>query len=135
MAGADVSFMHEPLDNTRQQIRLISIAPEPSGEIKCQLNNAYLDDHTTPHYRALSYVWGPPTPLKRININGWSLEVRPNLYAFFEAFRARLFKFQGNGAFEDETQWLWVDQVCINQTVVDERNHQVKIMSDIYRQA
>jgi len=135
MVGADVRFTHEPLDRTRQQIRLISILPEHSGEIKCRLKNAFLDDDTAPDYRALSYMWGPPEPLKRISINGRSLEVRQNLYAFFEAFRARLFKFKSNGAFEDETQWLWVDQVCINQAVVDERNHQVKMMSDIYRQA
>ncbi|KAH7093018.1 heterokaryon incompatibility protein-domain-containing protein [Paraphoma chrysanthemicola] len=132
---ADVSFTHKPLDNTRQQIRLITINPESSGEIRCQLKNAYLDDDTTPDYRAVSYEWGPPTPMKRVIVNGKPLAVRQNLYKFFEAFRARLFRFRSNGAFEDEIQWLWVDQVCINQAAIKERNHQVKIMSDIYRRA
>jgi hypothetical protein len=134
-AGPHRSFTHEPLDHTRRQIRLISILPEPSGEIQCQLKNAYLDDDTTSDYRALSYTWGPSTPLKTIRINGQPFKVRLNLYAFFEAFRTRLYKFQGNSTFEDEKQWLWVDQICINQAFEKERNHQVMMMSDIYRQA
>ncbi|KAH8722330.1 heterokaryon incompatibility protein-domain-containing protein [Phaeosphaeriaceae sp. PMI808] len=113
----------------------MTIIPEPSGEVRCHLKNAYLDDDMTPEYRAVSYVWGSPTPLKRISINGRFLKVRENLYAFFEAFRARLYKFRSDDTFKDEEQWLWVDQICIDQLVVKERNHQVKMMSDIYRKA
>jgi hypothetical protein len=30
--------------------------------------------------------------------------------------------------------WLWVDQICINQSNIGERNSQVTLMADIYRQ-
>jgi Heterokaryon incompatibility protein (HET) len=30
---------------------------------------------------------------------------------------------------------LWIDAICINQEDVDERNHQVQMMFDIYQQA
>jgi glycyl-tRNA synthetase beta subunit len=30
---------------------------------------------------------------------------------------------------------LWVDAVCINQNDIQERNHQVGLMGDIYRNA
>ena len=129
------SFKHEPLETTRQQIRLISIIPESSGQINCKLENAYLEDDKTPDYRAISYVWGPPTPLAHISINGQSFEVRQNLHAFLEAFRARLFKFRSNSFYEADTQWLWIDQICIDQTVISERNHQVQMMSEIYSRA
>ena len=138
MEGADdVShcFKHEPLDTRRQQIRLVCITPASSGDIKCQLRNAYLEDDRTPDYRAVSYEWGPSSPLRRIYIDGQPLKVRQNLYAFLETFRTRLFKFQSNGLYEAETQWLWIDQICINQTVITERNHQVRLMSEIYSRA
>lgn len=128
-------FTHQPLDRTRQQIRLISITPQASGTIECHLRHAYLDENTTPNYRALSYMWSPPTPLRRIIVNGKLLEIRLNLYEFLEAFRARLLAFRCNACFPTETQWLWVDQVCINQTSISERNHQVRLMSDIYHRA
>lgn len=138
MEGADdVShcFKHEPLDTRRQQIRLVCITPASSGDIKCQLRNAYLEDDRTPDYRAVSYEWGPSSPLRRIYIDGQPLRVRQNLYAFLETFRTRLFKFQSNSIYEAETQWLWIDQICINQTVITERNHQVRLMSEIYSRA
>ncbi|KAF2036571.1 hypothetical protein EK21DRAFT_41262, partial [Setomelanomma holmii] len=109
--------------------RLISIFPESCADIRCELKNAYLDDDTTPDYRALSYEWGPPKPLKRIIVNDRFLHVRLNLYNCLKTFRARL-----DGAFDDESQWLWVDQICMDKTVIKERNHQVKMMSDVYRQ-
>lgn len=37
--------------------------------------------------------------------------------------------------FEEEVQWLWVDQICVNQSVIQERNHQVQMMADIYKKA
>ncbi|KAH6846874.1 heterokaryon incompatibility, partial [Alternaria alternata] len=88
-----------------------------------------------PEYRALSYVWGPPSPVQEIQVNGHRFLVRQNLYDFIYAFRERLYKFRGGNGYEDEVQWLWIDQVCINQALTGERNHQVKMMSDIYRRA
>jgi hypothetical protein len=31
--------------------------------------------------------------------------------------------------------WIWIDQVCIQQEIVEERNHQVSMMAKIYRNA
>ncbi len=32
-------------------------------------------------------------------------------------------------------QWLWIDQICIQQSSITERNHQVLMMCDIYTNA
>ncbi|KAI3579715.1 heterokaryon incompatibility, partial [Fusarium oxysporum f. sp. albedinis] len=34
-----------------------------------------------------------------------------------------------------DNSFLWIDQICINQSDIDERNHQVPIMGNIYRKA
>ncbi|KAB2104994.1 hypothetical protein AG0111_0g7166 [Alternaria gaisen] len=135
MAGSSAAFVHEPIDQAVQEIRLISIIPETTGPIRCNLIHVNLQSNPTPEYRALSYVWGPPSPVQEIQVNGHRFLVRQNLYDFLCAFRERLYKFRGGNGYEDEVQWLWIDQVCINQALTGERNHQVKMMSDIYQRA
>lgn len=129
------AFAHEPLDQSLSQIRLISVVPEADGAVHCTLRLIDLDTNPTPEYRALSYTWGPPSLNQRIIVNGRTLTVRQNLYDFLIAFRKRLHDFRGRGPFDDEIQWLWVDQICIDQSIVEERNHQVRMMSSIYRRA
>lgn len=34
-----------------------------------------------------------------------------------------------------ESTWLWVDQICIDQGTLQERNHQVQIMRHVYKNA
>jgi hypothetical protein len=135
MAESGDTFAHEQLDRSLQQIRLISIIPEADGPIRFNIKYADLEANPTPEYRALSYVWGPPTHVREIFVNDQSFTVRLNLYNFLLAFRTRLVKFNGGGQYEDEVQWLWIDQICINQAVVEERNHQVQMMSTIYAKA
>ncbi|KAL6707731.1 hypothetical protein ACN47E_003852 [Coniothyrium glycines] len=136
MASADVIFKHKPLDKSLQEIRLVSVDPTSLSSIKCVLKRVNLGAATTPDYRALSYVWGPPKPSRRITVNNRTYKVRLNLFKFLEAFRSRLCKFaSSNGSYDDEVQWLWIDQICIDQTVNEERNHQVAMMSTIYSRA
>ncbi|KAF2026509.1 HET-domain-containing protein, partial [Setomelanomma holmii] len=130
MRGA--TFFHEPLDHSQQQIRLVSIQPASDGPIVCTVKLITLDRFRTPDYRALSYVWGPPTPTCKIQVNNQPFHVRQNLFDFLLAFRKRLHTFRGCDQYVDEVQWLWIDQICIAQAVVHERNHQVKMMSEIY---
>jgi len=75
-------------------------------------------------------MWGPPSPGFDINISGKPLEIRENLFRFFETFvkvtkRFILWKFTGG-------LYLWIDQICIDQSSVSERNHQVAMMASIY---
>ena len=36
---------------------------------------------------------------------------------------------------EDQSLYVWVDAICINQKDVDEKNRQVSIMQEIYQRA
>lgn len=41
----------------------------------------------------------------------------------------------GNFLDTSSSGWLWIDQICIDQNTVEERNHQVGLMSVIYARA
>jgi hypothetical protein len=77
-----------------------------------------------PAYHASSYVWGEESPIHHCRINGRTKWIRPGL---FNALR-RLRLAQGQ-------LYIWIDDLCINQTDTLERNAQVKQMAMIYYQA
>ncbi|KAE9367276.1 HET-domain-containing protein, partial [Stipitochalara longipes BDJ] len=75
-------------------------------------------------YEALSYTWGKPEDVKEIELNGYPVKIRENLWSALVNLRdAR------------EERVLWVDAICINQPDVDERNRQVQLMAHIYSRA
>jgi hypothetical protein len=77
-----------------------------------------------PAYTALSYTWGDPSPTKSIIINDAVVHVT-------ESVETALRHLQH----ETDTISLWIDQLCINQDDIAEKNEQVLMMKDIYRGA
>lgn len=75
-------------------------------------------------YQALSYTWGDPTTSVIIQLNDSPFRVRQNLWDFLK--QARRHAFPG---------YLWIDAISINQETLQERNHQVGIMGEIYSRA
>jgi hypothetical protein len=77
-----------------------------------------------PEYEALSYVWG--TSKERVDIicNGQAIKITRNLGEALQ--RVRL---------GDRPRLIWADALCINQRNIEERGHQVRLMSLIYRNA
>ena len=114
-----VDFKHEPLDLTRLAIRVFTILPG-SGTIRCSLKQVDLDSDRT----ACSYVWGGSEPSQVILINEEPFHVRKNLHDF-------LLQMRKDGVLKP----LWVDALCIDQSNISERNHQVQQMGSIYRGA
>ena len=117
-------FKHTALQLDEKQIRLLTVQAGTSPSIECTLRRASLNSR----YTCLSYEWKQADDLRSITINGGSFQVRPNLYGFLLAMRERL----NHGL---DTPDLWIDAICINQSKLDERNHQVQIMAEIYQRA
>ena len=118
-------YKHRPLETTKH-IRLQKF--ERSGNtIHCYLTSVLFTLGLP--YRALSYIWGPPAPTLKIYINNRPFAVRRNLYKFIQKY---LEKLRRNST---EPDYLWIDQICINQSNVNERNQQVRLMSEVYREA
>lgn len=105
-------------------LRLVELLPGTRQEdITCRMYETSLDE-CTGSYEALSYVWGNASEKTPIQINGQTLEIGPNL-------RLALFNLREL----DKPRTLWIDAICIRQASTDERNQQVAIMGEIYRQA
>ena len=115
-------FKHRPLNLDKTQIRLFRLQPaEPGGNLAGIIAIHNLEH--CPKYKAVSYTWGPPYPTREISLEGQSFTIRDNLLQFLDAVRSHT------------KNWLWIDQVCIDQSAVDERNHQVGLMAKIYAKA
>lgn len=122
--GTSTRFQHRPLirTNLRRQIRLVNLLPRTEGGlIQCTIRHEDLDKR---HF-ALSYVWGEPTPTRDILIDGKTFTIRENLWHFLARQDER----------DRSTRSYWIDQICINQEDVAEKNAQVGIMGKIYGNA
>jgi hypothetical protein len=111
-----------------QEIRLLVVRPgEPSDQLQCDIVHVNLEDE--PDYEAVSYTWTSDnedaTLSRSIYCSGNKcIPVTVNCDKALRQLRTRWLE-----------RRLWVDAVCIDQTNVDERNHQVGLMDRIYSRA
>lgn len=117
-------FHHEPLDHSKGSIRLLKILPDLSAEgiIQCKI----WPDDVNAQYDCLSYVWGPDDNQRSILVNGESHWIRKNLYDFLNVTRTK---------YAEAGRFFWIDALCIDQSSIAERNHQVAQMGSIYSNA
>jgi hypothetical protein len=114
--------------NLGQEIRLIAVMPgEPTDSLVCEIVHVNLAEN--PNYEAVSYTWATEEGdvEKSCNISeiqGGKLRVTVNCESALRQLRNPGLK-----------RLLWLDSLCINQTHVDERNHQVALMDQIYSRA
>lgn len=122
------------------QIRLLELLPTTWSKspdfIACRLVTKKLSGK--PPYEALSYTWGTlarevpmfvvphqlPSPLPDGFVVCDALLMTPQLYAALKRLR-----------WERVSRFLWVDQICIDQTNNKERGEQVLLMDKIYQQS
>ncbi|CAN9337738.1 unnamed protein product [Alternaria alternata] len=112
-----------PLDRKSQEFRLLKLLPNNNKDIiRCNMQTYNFND--PPPYTALSYTWGANATYTNIEINCVKVPVRENLWDFLHQQLVH-----GNyGPF-------WIDALCIRQSDVRERNHQVRMMESIYKDA
>jgi hypothetical protein len=124
MAEQQRNFRYEEIQRNEKEIRLITLVAsrDPQAPIHCSLAHASLDRR--PQYSALSYPWGDPSVREPIYLDGQPFQVTVNLVKALSAIRHY-----------EEARVIWADAVCINQTDVMEKNHQVALMGEIYKSA
>ena len=120
MAPRWSKYLYAPIDPNSQEIRLLVLKPprEPGDVIRCALIRESLARDV--QFEALSYEWGEEYDDREIIIDGWRVPVRKNLWDALRHLRST------------QDRALWIDALCINQSNVRERNHQVGQMSQIY---
>ncbi|KAI1360307.1 heterokaryon incompatibility protein-domain-containing protein [Xylaria arbuscula] len=126
------SSIYTPLDYTQPQVRFIEIVPSATDdqEVSCRLKVMDLSNNIP--YAALSYVWGNSNCTEDILVNGIKLPVTINLASALRQFRKDGFPHHPDIG---KLQWLWVDAICIDQSNVEEKNHQVPLMGKLYANA
>ncbi|KAK0610783.1 heterokaryon incompatibility protein-domain-containing protein [Immersiella caudata] len=124
MEGSDdMTYPGSKLNTSKQQIRLLTVSPgQGEDTIVCCLRT--VDVEGTGEYEALSYAWGTASSGHSISVNSHNFEVGDNL--FYALSHLRL---------QDTDRVLWIDAICINQSDVSERNHQVQQMAEVYSRA
>ncbi|KAL1600718.1 hypothetical protein SLS60_007106 [Paraconiothyrium brasiliense] len=126
------TFVHTPLlrhqDNT--PIRLLQICNgSTEDDIRLAIHHTHDwtkgESHRTT-YTCLSYRCGGDQATRRISVDGKAKYVRENLYDFLATWTRKD---------QDAKKRLWIDALCIDQSNVAERNHQVQKMGEIYKTA
>lgn len=130
MAASSLYVNHQ-LDPTTNSIRLLELVDTGPVAIACRFRVASLE--LCVPYFALSYTWGAEDDGHMIDIEGHRFLVRKNLWDFLLQTRNRR-KWYGHETSQDRELLLWIDAVCIDQGNVAERNHQVEMMGNIYKQ-
>lgn len=114
------AFTYSPLDPSSKCIRLLELLPSaPSETVRCKLH--VVDRTCCPSYVALSYTWGSPQNRQPIDLDDMEFHVQENLWNFLSTMRLCR-----------RWQLFWIDAICIDQSSISERNHQVNMMRDIY---
>lgn len=106
------------------QIRLLKLGRRiPFFNISAELIAYNME--SIPDYHAISYAWthGPQDD-RTIVLNGMSLRVKRNVYDILQ----RCSSFY-------ETQYIWLDSICIDQSSPSEKTIQVRKMQEIYNRA
>ncbi|RBR09505.1 uncharacterized protein FIESC28_09836 [Fusarium coffeatum] len=116
-------FSYEPFGLERPGFRLMQLHQGTQPSIQCSLFQAYLDEEASiMPYEALSYVWGSQNTPCEITVDGKTLCITISLYDALCHLRQ-----------PHEDRILWVDALCIDQSNIKERSHQVNHMGEIYR--
>ncbi|KAH7398316.1 heterokaryon incompatibility protein-domain-containing protein [Pyrenochaeta sp. MPI-SDFR-AT-0127] len=139
---SDDLFRHAPLDYEKASLRLIEILRNLShdGLIRCRMvhmtnipeQSTRTDSEDSSRgveakhkYACVSYTWGKTDGGFKIRINEKTFRVRANLFHFFQtAWKKAYF-----------SRYFWIDALCIDQSNVIERNHQVQQMGQIFSNA
>jgi hypothetical protein len=126
--GFHEAYEYRPLDESKRTIRLLKLHTTASREDPLEGELVHIDLDGEPAYNAISYMWGDPTPKDVIYINGRSINIGENLGRALRHVRH-------HDRATEQQQYLWVDGVCIQQSSIRERNHQVGLMRRIYKAA
>lgn len=119
-----IDFQHPWMDS-QAQVRLLRINAFGSGaseDIEFSLEEVSVADLPNNDYIALSYFWGEArthNDVHQITVDRQRYWVRTNLWTFFQSARDL-----------DNTLHIYIDAICLNQLDNEEREHQVKLISE-----
>lgn len=132
-------FRHQKL--ATDEIRLFRLVwdKSPQDGISCQVQSYKID--VCPTYIAVSYMWGPYSfQDPYVIVDERQLPIRKNLFDFLNLLRMNyesgwMYGVTDLNGTRRRDMHMWCDQICIDQSNIEERNQQVALMSQIYNNA
>jgi cation transport regulator ChaB/uncharacterized coiled-coil protein SlyX len=145
-------FIYSQIPKDQPLVRILALkkSTREDDPIECRLISLDLNDiqqihvsHRPEHdFTPLSYTWGDFTHTKAIYIQGAHLYVTTQLHRAMTCLRklgSNLSKEEthSNRSWEQDSgeSFWWIDAICVNQQDLDERSHQVSLMTRLYRSA
>ncbi|ORY70513.1 heterokaryon incompatibility protein, partial [Pseudomassariella vexata] len=115
-------------------IRVLELHPWAStnAALRCRVIVQQIDEAP---YEALSYVWGDKTPYADVHCHDGGIDDEKGENDGVASIGANLAKALMAFRLPDESRRLWVDAVCINQEDLSERQSQVRLMGQVFRDA
>ncbi|KAH8598523.1 heterokaryon incompatibility protein-domain-containing protein, partial [Bisporella sp. PMI_857] len=125
-------YRYKPLI-ARDAVRVVALEPsmDTAAPLCCSIIQytrsaelAKLDNAR--HYSAVSYSWGLPDFSRRLSCDFGStfLHITPNVESLLRRLRKPV-----------KPHYLWLDAICLNQADEAEKDQQIPLMGEIYRQA
>ena len=115
------SYRYIPLETDRHfrllSVRSLHTSSGPQWEYDIV---AFPLDHA-PSYETISYVWGDNKRIRNLNLAKETLPITESISKAIPLLSPH-----------SKTGYLWIDQLCINQDDIPERNRQVQLMGEVY---
>lgn len=123
--------LYRALDSSRAEIRLLRL-PDSSAADNESISASFhiVSLNESPEFYALSYVWGEPAMTQPLYIDGSEVLISPNL-----EYIIRVLLSHEEGPATVRGKAIWIDALCIDQGNLAEKEQQIPLMGQIYRQA
>lgn len=142
---AERRFQYSQLNPGEIRLLKISLPAKCESMLGLELMRTSLD--SAPPYRAISYCWGKDQAYRKVPIidsgdtdthDAHTRQGQQSWIGVTESLAQMLAYLPRHCIQSSNTpSYIWIDQICINQTEVDdkEKAHQIKLMGKIYSQA
>ncbi|OQV07259.1 hypothetical protein CLAIMM_11717 [Cladophialophora immunda] len=120
------AYQYVPLDTVADETRIIVVEPNEDKEAPLLLHLAHCPLASDVVYHALSYTWGDSKDSVQVTVNGELMHIRENLDRALRRVRP---------SSSPRACAVWADAICINQSDVNEKNHQIPRIAAVYDRA
>lgn len=124
-------YIYTTIPNHDSKIRVIELLGGDDADVRCKMHSLDLEGiHAftiygkRQTYETLSYTWHSQTLTHSLWCDGKNLGITQSLYDALKTLRR-----------PSASRLLWIDQICINQSDLQERSNQVRLMRLIYNRA
>ncbi|KAH0537231.1 hypothetical protein FGG08_005973 [Glutinoglossum americanum] len=126
-------YRYTPIGRETKSIRVMRLHPAEDfdAELCCNILEVQFKSEDFPDYEAISYTWDGAIPSEGLCIVCEDDNTNPQKLLITRSSAIALRHLRK----KDSNRMLWMDSVCIDQSSIQDRNHQVQLIGGIYTRA